>query len=109
PKRERQSPRLLHRRPGPEADPGLAVEQVAVDGDAAGSQRIDHALAEIAEAALLDHPARARIDDAARGVEFVDVARPEGEVDHGVGGLGSVALAPVRLADPVADLQPASL
>ncbi len=92
--------------PAPQADPGLAVEPVALDRHLSGADRVHHALAGILEAAFVDDAARRGVDDAARDVERVDRRCPERQIDQRVRGLGGIAVPPVRFADPVADLEP---
>ncbi|CAH2403830.1 conserved hypothetical protein [Mesorhizobium ventifaucium] len=93
--------------PVPEAGPGLAIETVALDRHLAGDDRVQHALAGILEAAFVDDPARGRIDDPRRGMQYLDSRPLEGEVDERMRGLRRIAALPVGLADPVAELQPA--
>src|SRR5690348_209811 len=58
--------------PVPEAGPGLAVETVALDRNLPGDDGIEHALAGVLEAALVDDAARRRVDDPGRGVQHLD-------------------------------------
>ena len=93
--------------PVPQADPGLAIEPVALDRHLAGDDRVQHALAGILEAAFVDDPARGRVDDPVEACSTWIDGRAEGEVDQRVRGLRRIAALPVGLADPVAELQPA--
>ena len=66
---------------------------------------MDHAVALVLEAAFLDHPPRGGVRHPAARVDPLDLARAERQVDEGVRGLGGIALAPVGLAEPVAELE----
>ena len=58
--------------PVPEADPSLPVQPIPLDRHLAGDDRVQHALAGILEAALVDDPARGRIDDPGRDMMSSD-------------------------------------
>ena len=57
------------------------------------------------EAAFLQHPARGRVGHARAGLQRLVAEIAEGMVDHGARRFGGVALAPIRHAEPVADLR----
>ena len=100
--------RSLHPRPRPEADPGLAVQVVPLDRNLASHDRVQHALAGILEAALVDHAPGGGIDHATGNGEHIDRRCPEGEIDQRMRGFRRISMLPVRLSDPVAEFQAAA-
>src|SRR5437016_14311278 len=91
--------------PALERGPQAAVEAEAVDR----GRRIERADAIEAdagplEAAFFQHAARGRIAHPRAGDERVTAEVGERVIDHGAGGFGGVAIAPIAHTQPIAEL-----
>src|SRR5229473_896525 len=92
--------------PALERGPDRALEPEAVDRRRA-FQRADAVEPDPGplEAAFLQHPPRGRIGDAGTGLQRLELEIGEGVVDQGARRLGGEAAAPVRHAEPAAELR----